>query len=125
MAQTLDAHADAKRARTEEVLREVEDLADLLDTRFSILGIRFGVDSLIGLIPGIGDAASLLVSLYVVALAVRAGASVSLVFFMLLNILIDAALGLVPGLGDVIDVFYRANARNAAMLRRELERRTA
>lgn len=114
---------DSKRARAARALSEVEDLADLLDTRFSILGIRFGVDSLIGLIPGVGDAAALILSLYVVALAIRAGASGGLLFVMLINITLDAVLGLVPGLGDVVDIFYRANARNAKMLRAELERR--
>ena len=108
--------------RRNAALKEVEDLADLLDTKFSILGLRFGVDGILGLLPGIGDAASLIVGLYLVAVAVRAGASFGLVCAMLMRLALDTVLGLVPVLGDIADVFYKANARNAKMLRKALEK---
>jgi len=116
------ARADARRAKA---LAEVEDLADLLDTRFSILGFRFGIDAILGLLPGIGDFATALVGLYVVALAMRAGASAGAVIAMLVNLALDAIFGFIPVLGDIFDVVYKANARNARILRKELEAKAA
>lgn len=110
-------------------LRDIETLARLLDDQFRIPGtsIRFGLDGLIGLVPGLGDVATTLVSLYVVARARDLGVPASVLALMVGNILLDMTVGAVPVLGDVFDVAFKANRRNLGLLQRALakqERRT-
>lgn len=102
-------------------LAEIEHLAGWLDTRWRIPGTswRFGLDGLIGLVPGIGDTVTLLLSLYVVALGVRLGAAPITVLRMLVNVGLDALIGVIPVLGDIADVAFKANRRNLELLRRE------
>lgn len=102
--------------------RRLEQLAALLDSAWSIPGtsIRFGADSLLGFIPGIGDALGLLLSGYIVSEAKRLGAPPSLIARMSVNVGIDAAIGAIPVLGDLFDVAFKANLRNAALLREHL-----
>ena len=73
---------------------------------------RFGLNSVIGLAPGVGDAALALISLYIVFEAVRLGLPTSKVARMLVNVAIEAALGSIPVLGDLFDVVWKANLRN-------------
>ena len=103
-------------------MADLERLAELLDARFLIpgTGIRFGLDSLIGLIPGVGDTATALIGLYIVARARALGASRWTRARMVGNILVDAVIGAVPLLGDAFDVAYKANLRNIRLLRRSL-----
>ena len=100
---------------------EIEHLAEWMDSRWRIPGTswRFGLDGLIGLVPGIGDTVTLLLSLYIVGLGVRLGASPATVLRMLVNVALDALIGAIPILGDVADVAFKANKRNLALLRRE------
>lgn len=104
-------------------LAEIEFIARLLDDRFRIPGtsIRFGLDGLLGLVPGVGDGATALVSLYVVYRAWSLGASGGVLGRMLLNILLDSTVGSVPVLGDVFDVAFKSNRRNLELLRRHLD----
>lgn len=99
-------------------LDRVEKLSRLLDEAFRIPGtrIRVGLDSLIGLIPGVGDLAGLLVGGYVVYEAHRIGAPGELKLRMVRNVAVDALVGLVPVLGDLFDVAFRSNRRNVQML---------
>src|ERR1051326_1992470 len=110
------------RSRAERVAR-LDALATLLDTAFIIPGtnIRFGFDAMIGLVPGIGDAITTLISLYIVREARELGAPRLLVARMLANVAIDGVIGAVPFLGDAFDVMWRANRRNVALLRKHLE----
>lgn len=103
-------------------LAELEAIARLLDDRFRIPGtsIRFGLDGLLGLVPGIGDGATALVSLYVVLRAWSLGAPSGVLGRMLVNILVDSAIGSIPLLGDVFDVAFKSNRRNLELLRRHL-----
>ncbi len=89
-----------------------------MDAQFRIPGtsIRFGVDGVIGLIPGVGDFISFLISGYIVSVAVNKGASGFVLARMLLNIVVDALVGAVPILGDIFDVVYKANQRNMQLL---------
>lgn len=98
----------------------LDRLARLLDDQYRIPGttIRFGLDALLGLIPGLGDSAMSIVSLYIPLRARSVGAPWRLVFLMLLNILIDFLIGLIPVLGDIADIGWRANRRNVTLLRR-------
>jgi hypothetical protein len=106
---------------------ELERLARLLDSRWSIpgTGIRFGVDAVAGLLPGVGDAAAALVSAYIILHARRLGAPNGLQARMVSNVALDTIVGSVPVLGSVFDLFYKANNRNIALLRRHLHERHA
>lgn len=103
-------------------LSEVETLTRVLDEQFRIPGtsVRFGLDGLIGLVPGIGDAATTLVSLYVVARARSLGVPTGVLALMLGNILLDTTVGAIPILGDVFDVAFKANRRNLGLMQRAL-----
>ncbi len=102
--------------------RRLQRLARLLDSEFQLPGTRwrFGLDPLIGLVPGLGDAASAIVSLWLVAEAGRLGAPSESLLKMLLNVLIDSVAGSIPLLGDAFDAGYKANLRNVALLERAL-----
>lgn len=114
----------ARSASRAERIARIDRLATLLDTRFAIpfTKIRFGADSLIGLAPGIGDAITTALALYIVYEAHRLGAPKTLLARMLGNVAIDGAVGIVPVAGDVFDVMFRANRRNVRILREHLER---
>lgn len=96
----------------------VTRLARWLDTALRIPGtrIRFGLDALLGIVPGLGDAVGALIGGYIVWAAVRAGAPRLVIARMLANIAVDAIVGAVPVAGTIFDVAYKANRRNAQML---------
>ncbi len=96
----------------------VRGLAKLLDTKFVIpgTGIRFGLDAIIGLFPGIGDAISAAVGSYIIIAAQRLGVPKPVLLRMLANLGMDTVVGSIPLLGTIFDVAYKANARNAALL---------
>ena len=100
-------------------LHRVERVARLLDDAFRIPGtqIRVGLDSLIGLVPGVGDAIGLGLGGWFLYEAHRLGAPAALKWKMARNVAIDAISGFVPVLGDAVDVLYRSNRRNLALLR--------
>ena len=110
-------------SRAERIAR-IDALANLLDTAFIVPGtnIRFGVDALIGLIPGIGDAITTAMSLYIVHEARQLGAPGHVIARMLANVALDGVVGAVPFLGDAFDVMWRANRRNMRLLRNHLDR---
>ena len=111
------------RTRAERIAR-IESLATLLDTAFLVPGTNFrlGFDGLVGLVPGIGDALTAALSLWLVKEAHALGAPRHLVVRMLGNIAIDSLVGAVPVLGDVFDVVWKSNRRNLTLLRRHLDR---
>lgn len=102
--------------------RLLEELSRWMDTRFRIpiLGWRFGLDPLIGLIPGFGDTATSLVSLYILVAASRYGLPRITLARMALNIGIDYLFGSLPIIGDAFDVYWKANHRNMHLLRRSI-----
>ena len=106
-----------------KAIAELDRLATILDSRWRIPGtsIRFGVDAVAGLLPGLGDAATGLVSAYIVLRASHHGAGGGLIARMLGNIALDTVVGSVPILGSIFDVYYKANNRNIRLLRRHLE----
>jgi hypothetical protein len=113
----------AGQSRAERVAR-LDALANLLDTAFVIPGtsIRFGFDAIVGLVPGIGDAITTMVSLYIVREARALGAPRHVIARMLMNVALDGIVGAVPLLGDAFDVMWRANRRNVALLRNHFDR---
>jgi hypothetical protein len=99
---------------------DVELLARLMDSVFSIPGtrIRFGLDAIIGLIPGLGDTLTSFVSLYILKFASRCGVPRVTLVRMSMNIAIDYVAGSVPLVGDVFDVCWKANLKNVELLQR-------
>ncbi|MEA2879691.1 MAG: hypothetical protein QOF14_4887 [Hyphomicrobiales bacterium] len=110
-------------SRQERIAR-IDALATLLDTAFVIPGtqVRFGLDALIGLVPGIGDAITTVMSLFIVNEARTLGAPPLLIARMLVNVAFDGVVGAVPLVGDAFDVAFRANRRNMALLRAHLDK---
>ena len=78
---------------------------------------RFGLDPLLGLIPGIGDTSSALVSAFALIQAVRLGVPKVLVMRMALNVLLNEIIGVVPGIGDAFSFWFKSNARNYEIIK--------
>ncbi len=99
-------------------LRRIRGLAKLMDTALRIpgTGVSLGADSVLGLIPGIGDFGAAAVSLFIVNEARRLGVPKELLFKMLLNVGFDTVAGSVPVLGDVFDVYFKSNRRNLQLV---------
>ncbi|WP_416896817.1 MAG: DUF4112 domain-containing protein [Minwuia sp.] len=104
-------------------LQRLDDLAQLLDSRFAIpgTGIRFGLDGIVGLIPGIGDTATAVLSLYIVLQGYMLGVRKRTVLQMLVNVAVDYMIGIIPVAGDVFDFVFGCNRRNIELIRRDLE----
>lgn len=102
----------------------MEKLAWLLDSAIPVPGtrFRFGLDSIIGLIPGVGDVAGFAIGAAILYESVRIGVPRAVVGKMLGNAALDALGGLVPGLGDLFDFAFKSNRRNARLLTEHLDR---
>jgi hypothetical protein len=103
-------------------LERIRGLAWLLDNSIPIPGTRFriGLDPILGLIPGLGDATGALLSGYILIEAARAGASRGTLWRMAWNILVESVVGLIPLAGDLFDAGWKANQRNIRLLERSL-----
>jgi len=101
-----------------KALLQAQKLANLTDNkvRIPIIGVRLGLDFLIGLIPVIGDLIMTAVSLSIVAMAKSISVPRALRIAMLKNIGIDFLLGLIPFVGDVVDLFYKSNQKNVRIM---------
>jgi hypothetical protein len=99
-------------------LKNIDNLSKLMDNKFRIPGtdIRFGFDSIIGLIPGVGDMSTFAVSSYMLWIMAKNGASGFVLARMILNVLIDTIVGSIPILGDIFDVAFKANVRNMRLM---------
>ncbi|APE03441.1 hypothetical protein BM526_17195 [Alteromonas mediterranea] len=103
-----------------KALLKAQKLANLLDTavKLPFIPIRIGLDSIVGLIPGAGDALMLFVSLRIVWLGKSLGMPKALVAQMVKNSALDFGLGFIPFIGDIVDVFYKANQKNVRIMER-------
>ena len=103
-------------------VRRLQAIANLLDSAFVIPGTkqRVGIDALLGLIPGLGDVATTVLSSYIVWEARNLGVSKYALARMLANLGIHATVGSIPLIGDVFDAFFRVNQRNMRILRAQL-----
>lgn len=103
-------------------LDRLDALANRMDRAFRIpfTHIRFGWDSVVGLVPGVGDTAALIPSLYILHQAHDMGAPKPLLARMAGNIGIDWVVGLMPLVGDLLDIGVKSNTRNVALLRQHL-----
>jgi NAD/NADP transhydrogenase beta subunit len=92
--------------------------AELLDSKFRIpkTNIRFGIDPVIGLVPGVGDWLAGVVSLYFLIQAAVLGGKVAILGRMFINILLDIVIGTIPVFGEIFDIYWKANLRNARIL---------
>jgi hypothetical protein len=86
--------------------------------RVPALGWRFGLDALLGLIPGLGDTSTSLVSFYILAAAVRYRVPKITLLRMGLNIAFDYVIGSLPLVGDVADAWWKSNRMNLELLRK-------
>lgn len=111
------AHAPSQSVEVEQSLERLGWLMDDL-IRVPVLGWRFGLDALVGLIPGVGDTATSLVSFYILASAVRYRVPKITMLRMGLNIGIDYVLGSLPVVGDLFDAWWKSNQMNVALLRK-------
>jgi len=108
-------------------LERLRRLGNLLDNSIRVPGtnFRFGLDSIIGLVPGIGDLAGGALSLYIIVEAARLGVPRPLLFRMGYNVAVDALVGAVPVLGDLFDAGFKANLRNLALVQQHADRPVA
>jgi hypothetical protein len=102
-----------------EIARSLERVGWLMDDliRVPVLGWRFGLDAIIGLIPGFGDTATSVASFYILASAVRYRVPKITLLRMGLNLGIDYLLGSIPLVGDLFDAWWKANRMNLRLLR--------
>jgi hypothetical protein len=108
---------DSKK-NTIPALKNLNSLAKLMDSQFKIPGtnIKFGLDALIGLVPGAGDFATFLISGYMITVLSKNGASGFVLARMVLNVVVDSLFGAIPVLGDIFDVAFKANQRNMKLM---------
>lgn len=108
-------------------LTRVRTLARVLDSAIPVPGtsFRFGLDPVIGLVPGLGDLAGAVLSGYIVLAGIRMGVSRSGVIRMLANIAIDTFVGSVPIVGDLFDAGWKSNNKNVALIERHMQNPTA
>ncbi|MFC3615950.1 DUF4112 domain-containing protein [Lutimaribacter marinistellae] len=111
-------------ARNLRRVERAERIARKLDAAFRLPGtrIRFGWDSVLGLVPGVGDALTVAPAAYILKIAHDTDAPTALLARMAANVVIDWITGLVPIVGDLLDVGYKANLRNVALLREHVEK---
>jgi hypothetical protein len=126
MSTVAATHTDlgATSRRRREISPAVRATVELLDQRFRlpVLGVRFGMDAILGLIPGFGDLLGMVLGYGLVIEAIRLRARWRVVARMIWNLWLDALIGAIPILGDVYDFFSHANRRNLELLQHELAR---
>lgn len=103
--------------------KKLDRLAWFMDSSIKVPGFnaRFGLDGLLGLIPGVGDVITALVSSVVLSEAARMGAPKVLLLKMAFNILVDTVVGAIPVVGDLFDFAWKANNRNVRLLNQYLD----
>ncbi len=107
----------AKDTDSAERARRLRALAWLMDNSIPLPGgFRVGIDAIIGLVPGIGDAIGALISAYIINEARTMGAPRSVLMRMMSNVMIETVIGAIPFAGDLFDAAFKANTRNLALL---------
>jgi hypothetical protein len=117
--------SDPEDVDTQREIDRLETLAHVLDDVFRVPGtrIRFGLDGVIGLIPGVGDAATGALAAYLALRARQLGLPAGVAVRMAANVGLDLAAGSIPVAGDLFDIAFKANRRNIELLKRELAKR--
>lgn len=121
---TFDVDVDGELSESVDVaaLKRMRAVARILDDGMRLPGtnFRFGIDPIVGILPGGGDAVASLVSLYIVFEASRLDVARETLVQMLVNIAIDTVGGSVPVLGTLFDAFWKSNKRNVELALRDL-----
>ena len=101
-------------------IEKLESMASWMDSRFTIPGtsIRFGLDSLIGLIPGVGDTVTFFSTVYLIGKAHAYKLPWYVILQMIWNGFVDWLIGLIPLVGDIFDIGWKANHKNVALLKK-------
>lgn len=108
--------------RREDAIARVTMVAKLLDSAFLIPGLnrRVGLDAVLGLVPGVGDAVSAALASYIIWEARQLGLPRWKIARMVGNVAVDTAIGAIPFAGDVFDVFFKSNQRNLRIIHEHL-----
>lgn len=101
-------------------LKTLEYIVNLLDNKFSVGKYKFGLDPILGLIPGIGDLLPLFISVYIIIIALQENVSQKVILQMVVYTALDFVLGSIPIVGDAVDFFYKSHTKNLSLLKREL-----
>ena len=104
----------------EKHLKFAKNVSDLLDNKFQILGVKFGFDPIVGLIPVLGDIVPAAFSSYLIWVAYKLGLPKEKISKLVFFAIADIGLGFVPFLGDFIDVTYRSHKRSMATIENHL-----
>jgi hypothetical protein len=104
--------------RREDAIARITLVAKLMDSAFLIPGLnrRVGLDSVLGIVPGVGDALSAAIASYIIWEARQLGLPRWKIARMIGNVAMDTAIGAIPLAGDVFDVFFKANERNLRII---------
>lgn len=115
---------DEEKEILDEKLVRLRQLSKNLDESFTIPGtrIKFGMDALLGLVPGGGDLVSGIFSLYMLRAAMKMNLPKRAIFSMLANIILDTTVGVIPVAGDIFDVFWKSNKRNMNIIDKHIAR---
>jgi hypothetical protein len=108
-------------------VERLRTLSRLLDSAFLIPGTRyrFGLDAIVGLVPGIGDAIGAIFSIYIVFQAARLGVPKLTLARMIGNVGVDTIVGEIPLLGDLFDVAFKSNIKNLSLIEQHVHRPSA
>lgn len=106
----------------EKHLRVATILANLLDNQFELFGHRFGLNGILGLIPGAGDVVTAALSMHLIWIGLKMKIPTIKIVQMVWNVLLNFLIGLVPVVGDYADFFHKANLKNLAILKQHAER---
>ncbi|MEQ1782831.1 MAG: DUF4112 domain-containing protein [Hyphomonadaceae bacterium] len=102
---------------------KLKKLEQRLDRRFSLFGVQFGTDAIVGLIPIVGDVLTSATGLYIIHQSSKLGASKLAITRMFINWGVDFAVGLIPVVGDIFDFAFKSNTKNVKLLIADLEAR--
>ena len=108
--------------QVQQRVARVRRMANLFDSKFAVPGtrVRFGLDSLVGLLPGVGDLAGAAAGIWLILEAAKLKAPKGTLAKMCLNLGIDLAGGTIPIAGDIFDLFWRSNQRNVDLLQNHI-----
>ena len=103
-------------------LKRLERFSRFTDSSIGIpfTKFKFGIEALIGILPGVGDIAGLVLSTYVLFEAQRLGVGWGVKLRIIINMLVDFTVGLIPFFGDIFDAYFKANTRNTQLLKHYL-----
>ncbi|HEV2911724.1 MAG TPA: DUF4112 domain-containing protein [Pyrinomonadaceae bacterium] len=119
-AREVELERSARSTEAVKIEQSLDQLSRWMDGLFRIPGVgwRFGLDAIVGLVPGVGDLATTLVSFYILTSAVRYRVPKITLLRMGLNLGIDYVVGSVPVVGDLFDAWWKSNQMNVELLKR-------